>query len=167
MLPGSLHGINHIFRLNNSESIKVFLPIDSILKDDSNNPPAATNTSNHPYNTRSKDEHDVHDIDPGATVVLMNGVCCNPATAMHYDHKTDGTYQQESHYYSPPPHQPHNNLQYHGTPDDTQNNPHNLVVGSMILYGDPPCTGMIKWIGHLPGACFLVAGVEMVSIVVC
>ena len=42
-------------------------------------------------------------------------------------------------------------------------NPKNLEVGSMIQYGNPPRYGMIKWIGHLPRAVSLVAGVEMVS----
>ena len=173
-IPGNLHGINHMFRLNNSDGIKVFLPIDSILKDDSNNSP----TSSHPYNTKTKDEHDAK-VDPGATMglktytkeeeiqYLMNSVCCNPSTGMPYDYnggKTDGTNQQESLNYSPPPYQPHNSLQHHGTTDDNQNNPHNLEVGSMILYGDPPYSGMIKWIGHLPSIYYLMAGVEMVSV---
>ena len=42
-------------------------------------------------------------------------------------------------------------------------NPNNFEVGSMIQYGNPPRYGMIKWIGHLPRAVSLVAGVEMVS----
>ena len=168
-----------MFRLNNSEGIKVFLPIDSILKDDNNNPPAATDTSSYPYNTRSKDEHGVVKVDPGATVdlkactkeeeiqLLMNSACCNSATGMPYDYnggKTDGTNQQESLHYSSPPYQPHKSLQYHSTTDDNQNNPYNLEVGSMILYGDPPYSGIIKWIGRLPSIYYLMAGVEMVSV---
>jgi len=44
-----------------------------------------------------------------------------------------------------------------------KNNPYNLEKGSMIIYGDPPCPGMIKWIGYLLETNVLTAGVEMVS----
>ena len=58
--------------------------------------------------------------------------------------------------------------QYSGPPDHPVDyNPHNFEVGSMVQYGNPPRPGMIKWIGHLPGATSLVAGVEMVSPYIC
>ena len=41
-------------------------------------------------------------------------------------------------------------------------NPHNLQVGAMIQFGNPPCYGIIKWIGSLPCYGCLMAGVEVV-----
>ena len=41
-------------------------------------------------------------------------------------------------------------------------NPHNLQVGAMIQFGNPPCYGIIKWIGSLPSYGCLMAGVEVV-----
>jgi len=41
-------------------------------------------------------------------------------------------------------------------------NPHNLDVGNMIQFGNPPCYGIIKWIGSLPNYERIMAGVEMV-----
>ena len=43
-------------------------------------------------------------------------------------------------------------------------NPYNLKVGSLIQFGNPPCYGVIKWIGTLPETeHVLMAGVEVVS----
>ena len=42
------------------------------------------------------------------------------------------------------------------------NNPHNLQVGAMIQFGNPPCYGIIKWIGSLSSYGCLMAGVEVV-----
>ena len=64
MIPGSLARMNHMFTLHNSKGVQVFLPIDSVLKVD-NDPP---NAPGHPYNTRSKDKHN---IDPAATLNLI------------------------------------------------------------------------------------------------
>ena len=41
-------------------------------------------------------------------------------------------------------------------------NPHNFKVGAKINFGNPPCYGVIKWIGSLPGYGCLMAGVEVV-----
>ena len=41
-------------------------------------------------------------------------------------------------------------------------NPYNLVVGSVIQYGEPVQCGVIKWIGNLPNKTDVFAGVEMV-----
>ena len=42
-------------------------------------------------------------------------------------------------------------------------NPCNLEVGSLIQYGDPPCYGVIRWMGMLFTTNVLMAGVDMVS----
>ena len=42
-------------------------------------------------------------------------------------------------------------------------NPHNLEEGSLIQFGNPPCYGVIKWIGSFPEANCTMAGVEVVS----
>ena len=60
--------MDHYFNLNSSKGMKVFLPITSVLKND---PPTATNTTDHPYNTRSKDKHNVHNDDPEATINII------------------------------------------------------------------------------------------------
>lgn len=41
-------------------------------------------------------------------------------------------------------------------------NPHNFKVGAKIEFGNPPCYGVIKWTGSLPGYGCLMAGVEVV-----
>ena len=49
-------------------------------------------------------------------------------------------------------------------PKSSNDNPHNLEVGSMIRFGNPPCYGIIKWMGTLPETdCVMMAGVEVVS----
>ena len=42
-------------------------------------------------------------------------------------------------------------------------NPENLEVGNRIQFGNPPCYGTIRWIGHLPSITCTMAGVEVVS----
>ena len=95
----------------------------------------------------------------------------NPATGMPRDHngdKSQGPHRQVSHQYEPVPgpvDQPNPHSQHHQQhPASNQPNPYNLEEGSMILYGDPPCPGIIKWLGYLPEVSPLTAGVEMVSI---
>ena len=41
-------------------------------------------------------------------------------------------------------------------------NPYNLMVGSVIQYGEPVQCGVIKWIGNLPNKTNKFAGVEVV-----
>ena len=48
-------------------------------------------------------------------------------------------------------------------PQPSNDNPHNLEVGAMIQFGNPPCYGVIKWIGSLPDTNCVMAGVELVS----
>ena len=43
-------------------------------------------------------------------------------------------------------------------------NPHNLKVGSVVKYGDPPQHGVIRWIGNLRNETEVFAGVEMVRL---
>lgn len=47
--------MSHYFAVSNSKSSKVFLPHDSVLKEE-NNPPAASSAPTHSYNLRTKDE---------------------------------------------------------------------------------------------------------------
>ena len=49
----------------------MFLPIDSVLKIDDNDPPNTTNVPGHPYNIRSKDKHNVANDNPEATMYLI------------------------------------------------------------------------------------------------
>ena len=49
-------------------------------------------------------------------------------------------------------------------PQPSNDNPHKLEVGSLIQFGNPPCYGVIKWMGTLPETeHVLMAGVEVVS----
>ena len=48
-------------------------------------------------------------------------------------------------------------------PQPSNENPHNLEIGSLIQFGNPPCYGVIKWIGLIPEANCTMAGVEVVS----
>ena len=49
-------------------------------------------------------------------------------------------------------------------PQSSNDNPCELEVGSMIQFGNPPCYGVIKWMGILPETeHVLMAGVELVS----
>jgi len=59
--------MNHYFTLNNSEGSKMFLPVESVLKDE-NNPPATATASDNPYNIKPKDKHNVHNVNPEATM---------------------------------------------------------------------------------------------------
>ena len=43
-------------------------------------------------------------------------------------------------------------------------NPHNLKIGSVIEYGEPPQCGVIKWIGNLSNETVTYAGLEMVRL---
>ena len=47
-------------------------------------------------------------------------------------------------------------------PQPSNENPHNLEIGSLIQFGNPPCYGVIKWIGPIPEANCKMAGVEVV-----
>ena len=81
----------------------------------------------------------------------------------HNDNTRHGPHLQVQHPYEPMPgpfyhHDPYN--QQHQNPDNI--NPYKIEEGSMILFGDPPCSGMVKWVGYLPDANVLLAGVEMV-----
>ena len=95
----------------------------------------------------------------------------NPATGMPYNYTgSKGTHyprQQVQHQYEPmpgPPNQPDPHSQQQQNPSSNQINPYNLEEGSIIQYGDPPRSGIIKWIGYLPeGANVLLAGIEMVN----
>lgn len=55
--------------------------------------------------------------------------------------------------------QPH----LHSDPGSNQINLCNLEKGSLILYGDPPLSGTVMWMGYLPEMNNLFAGIEMVS----
>ena len=97
----------------------------------------------------------------------------NPATGMPHDHsggKSQGPHRQVSHQYEPvpgPADLPDPHSQHHQQhPASNQTNPYNLEEGSMILYGDPPRPGIIKWLGYLPEVNVLSAGIEMVSMYV-
>jgi len=88
----------------------------------------------------------------------------NPSNNYSYDSHQ----QQESHSYA--------NMQGHADQHDSykaqyqhtsnynqaEHNPHNFEVGSKILYGNPPCSGVIKWMGHPHGMNYFYAGIEMV-----
>ena len=52
LIPGSFVGMNHYFTLNNPRGSKVFLPIDWVLKNESN-APTASSAPAHPYSTSS------------------------------------------------------------------------------------------------------------------
>ena len=56
-IPGCIQGMKHYFTLSNTKSSQVFLPIDCVLK-------GATDTSDHPYNSKLKDKHNVRQLIP-------------------------------------------------------------------------------------------------------
>ena len=41
-------------------------------------------------------------------------------------------------------------------------NPYNLEKGSLVQFGNPPCYGVIKWLGSLPEIDGMMTGVEVV-----
>jgi len=171
--------MDHYFTVNNSTDYKVFLPINLVLKD-GNNPPAAATASDHPYYFNSKNKHNIPHYNQSHPALQManipragvgdNHPHYNPATGIAYGHssgKGSGPHRQFSHHYEPIPGLPDQsdpyNQQHQQNPRSDQINPHSLEKGSMILYGDPPRPGMIKWIGYLPESNVLTAGVELVS----
>lgn len=56
-------------------------------------------------------------------------------------------------------------IQKSPNPQPSNDNPYNLEKGSMIQFGNPPCYGVIKWIGDVPETNCTMAGVEVVSCV--
>jgi len=48
-------------------------------------------------------------------------------------------------------------------PQPFDDNPDNLGVNDLIQFGNPPLYGVIKWIGNMPPANCMMAGVELVS----
>ena len=146
LIPGSLVRLNHLFTLHNSKGVQVFLPIDSVLKIDDNSP-----TANNRPTDSDHQEKDISMVGDGPK-------------GLRYQSHHEGRHKQPSLL-------PSSNVdptgygcivdqhhQHHPT-----SNPYNLKVGSLILYGNPPHSGVIKWIGHLPEMNASVAGVEMVS----
>ena len=96
----------------------------------------------------------------------------NQPSDVPYNHNGStgyGPHRQVQHQYEPVPgpinhHEPYSQQQLQQQQNADDSNPYKLEEGSMILYGDPPRSGMVKWIGYLPEAQILIAGVEMVSI---
>ena len=182
--------------LHNSKGIKVFLPIDSVLKDDTDTPPTANNhSSNLSLSISENDDtsqpvfdslsptyrnYDVTQSLPpssasagplsGVSMGVRNRPSSNPAD----DHNSYGDrYKDHNSYRS------HSygsiqpglyNQQYQHTAMANYHqidNPHNLGVGSMILYGNPSRYGVIKWMGTPNGVNAVFAGIEMVAIASC
>ena len=100
-------------------------------------------------------------------------LCYNLVTDMPYNYNGNkrhhNPHRQIQHQYEsipglPDQLDPYSQQQQQQNPSRNQINPYNLEEGSMMLYGDPPQSGVIKWIGYLPEAAnVLTAGVEMVN----
>ena len=95
----------------------------------------------------------------------------NPSTGVRYNDggtSNHGLHRQVSHHqYEPipgPVEQRDPYSQHHQQYPASQSNPFNLEEGSMILYGDPPLSGIIKWLGYLPEVEVYSAGIELVII---
>ena len=101
---------------------------------------------------------------PRAGVVGDNSSHYNPATGMSYNYNGNTGHgpHRQVHQYEPVP-GPVNQPDPYGQQCQQNPNPFNLEKGSMILYGDPPRAGIVKWIGYLPEANVLLAGIELVS----
>ena len=168
----------------------MFVPIDSVLKDD-DIPPTTNNTPGHLSSLRqSKSENDdtspVFDSRPpiykyhdvlqslpsafaldtrlsGVPIGVKNRSSSNPSDDYSYCSRyMDNPYRSRSYdSIQPGPY----NQQYQHTAMancDQTDNPHNLAVGSVILYGNPSRSGVIKWLGNPIGVNGLFAGIEMV-----
>ena len=64
-------GMNHYFTVSNVKGSKVFLPFDSVLKDESNPPATTSGAPAHSFNTGLKDKHNVQNVDPEDTLHLL------------------------------------------------------------------------------------------------
>ena len=132
-----------MFSVNDRQGVKVFLPIDSVLRDD-HNPPNATNQNQNEqagYNYPDVSHH------PNQSVSQSDPATYNAVTGVPYDHsgtKSHGPHQRVSRKYEP----------ISGPPE--------LKIGSLVKY-DSRFSGTIKWLGYLPGVNGLSAGVETVS----
>ena len=104
---------------------------------------------------------------PRAGLVEDNAYHYNPATSMPYNYigNTGHGSHRPVHQYEPVPRSVYQPDPYRQQRQQNPN-PYNLEIGSMILYGDPPHAGMVKWIGHLPKTKgnFLLAGIELVGL---
>ena len=178
--------MNHFFTLRNSKGTQLFLPISSVIKDANNSTPATGISHNI---QRSKSEND-DDVSPPVleslrlvptckyqtqTSSYVQALCSPPGpsssipvggrSALSYSnpsircnyasgHKDD---RCRSHSLDSVP----------WSPSQIDSNPHNLVVGSAVLYGTPPLSGVIKWMGYPIGVNSYSAGIEMVYLTTC
>lgn len=181
----------HLFMLHNSKRFKVFLPIGSVLKDDA--PTANTpDHSSNPWQSRSENDdtsqpvfdslplvyknHDVSQSLPplsSSSTPVPRGVRNRPSSSPSDDYRGYGSgykdHRYRSHSYDSIQPGPFGQ-QYQRTAManyDQMENPHNLGVGSMILYGNPSRPGVIKWMGYPNGVNALFAGIEMVCLSSC
>ena len=173
--------MNHFFTLRNSKGTQLFLPISSVIKDANNSTPATGISHNI---QRSKSENVSALVLESLSLVptckyqtqmssYVQALCSPPGpsssvpvggrSALSYSnpsirrnyasgHKDD---RNRSHSLDSVPWSPN------------QINPHNLVVGSTVVYGTPPLSGVIKWMGYPIGVNSYSAGIEMVYLITC
>lgn len=193
-----MHRLNHYFKLHNSKGVKVFLPIDSVLKDENSQlrkkqgEEAARSQEKQSRNT-TKDV-DINKIDIDEQKRIYEGarrasekdsrylqhergspyLSTCPAVKMSHIRRAGSLMTPYEYNHSPQrqalhQHEPmHDHYDAHSQQHQLYSigndlNPHNLTEGSVILHDDPPHSGVIKWIGYLPGGYDLMAGIEMVS----
>ena len=191
-----MHRLNHYFKLHNSKGVKVFLPIDSVLKNENSQlrikqeetvrsleKQSRTTTKDVDIDKINVDEqkriyegvrrasekdsrylqHEIGSPYPSTCpAVQVAHVRRAGSLTMPYEYNHNPQQRQALHQHEAM----HDHSDAHSQQCSIGNelNPHNLTEGSIILYGDPPHSGVIKWIGYLPGGGHdLMAGIEMVS----
>ena len=93
----------------------------------------------------------VHQSNPPVDGDITSSDAYNPA---HFGNQPHDTAQPHS--------KQDNKLVRSPDPQPSDDNPHNLEIGLLIQFGNPPCYGTIKWIGSIPEVNCTMAGVEVV-----
>ena len=175
--------MNHFFTLHNCKGTQLFLPISSVIKDAHNSTSATGITHNI---QRSKSEND--DASPVVleslrlvptckyqtqTSSYVQALCSppGPSSSIPVGGRSAPSYSNPSihcNYASGHKDDRYRSLSLDSVPwPPSQINPHNLVVGSTVVYGTPPLSGVIKWMGYPIGVNSYSAGIEMVYLTTC
>lgn len=178
--------MNHFFTLRNSKGTQLFLPISSVIKDANNSTPA-TGISHNIRRLKSENDDDVSPLVLESlslvptckyqtqTSSYVQALCSppGPSSSVPVGGRSVLSYSNPSIRHNYASGHKDDRCRSHSldsvpwSPSQIDSNPHNLVVGSTVVYGTPPLSGVIKWMGYPIGVNSYSAGIEMVYLTTC
>ena len=151
--------------------MQLFLPMNSVMKDEINSPPV-TNVSGHLFR-RSISENasqpdleyqDLQDSSNSQTLDLCSSLDSATISGVPRNRLSPSIHSYGNGHKS-------NQTRSHScdslTWSPVHSNPNNLEIGSRILYGSSSRSGVIKWMGYPIGMNKYFAGIEMVWLSLC